>query len=371
MSFFGSSGFATTNSQPSRPSIFGSSTAQQPTGSQSLFGTAPAQQPQQASTGLFGTSSPAPTQSQGLFGLTAQQPQQAQQSQQPRGVQDTPAFQQSLAQSSSWQLSNNIPPVPLEKPIAQRIEEVYKKWDPQMSECVFKHYFYNKVQEGQSVYYRPGTGENESEWEEALSKKPGKDFVPVLCVGFHQLGQRVKLQGAVINALNAKLHEIDNSLTTMLQHHDLVVSIRAEEVRRKHAVLAQKCLTLATKTQILRNRGYAMGSDEEELRKKLLVLEQQVMNPAIGGRAEEVWARMVAIRERSNILKAEMDRLGQSATTQDQGTLEPAIVQKAEKILEDYGKQLQHLQIELERISKDFEAWKSDAAASKSATGAR
>lgn len=214
----------------------------------------------------------------------------------------------------------------------QRIVEVNAKWQITSPECVFKYYFYNKVPDEQAVYYRPGAQESEAKWEEALSKKPGKGFVPVLCVGFQQLGERIHLQQGIIAALNRKLHEINNSLTVMLQNHDLVISVRAEELRRRHIVLAQKCLTLATKTQILRNRGYAMGNDEEELKRKLTTLEAKVLDPSIGGRAEEIWARMLAIRERANMLQAETDRLGEANSTAKAEKIDDAILSKVEKV---------------------------------------
>ena len=119
-------------------------------------------------------------------------------------------------------------------------------------------------------------------------------------------------QESYLKLLHGRLHEINNGLTDLLRRHDLEISTRTEECKRRHIRLAQKCLQLATKTQVLRNRGYAMDSTEEELRQKLMRLEKLVLDPAIAGRGEEIWARMVGVRERARLLVAEYERVGRA-----------------------------------------------------------
>ena len=70
---------------------------------------------------------------------------------------------------------------------------------------------------------------------------------------------------------------------------------------------------LATKVQILRNRGYAMGGDEEDLKAKLIALERSVNDPGLDARQEEIWARMVTVQERARLLKNEIEKNGQPA----------------------------------------------------------
>jgi nuclear pore complex protein Nup54 len=159
-------------------------------------------------------------------------------------------------------------------------------------------------------FYKPGPNEDPKAWDEALSNKPGPGFIPVLCVGFAQLGERIKTQQQNLAHYNARLHEINNSLSLMLQNHDTKTSIRAMDARRKHMVLKQRCLALATKVQVLRNRGYAMGGDEEDLKSKLQALERAVSDPGLGARGEEIWARMLTVQERAKLLKAELEKSG-------------------------------------------------------------
>ena len=165
-----------------------------------------------------------------------------------------------------------------------------------------------------------------------MSKKPHPGAVPVLVKGFHQLGQRMLLQNQLLTVLQGRLHEINNGLTEMLRRHDLEISVRAAEAKKRHLRLNQQCVRLATKVQVLRHRGYAMDSAEEELKKKLLALEQKVMDPALNGRSEEIWARMVSVRERGRQLQREFEKAGRTLPQkQDQG-IDEEVMKKATKV---------------------------------------
>lgn len=192
--------------------------------------------------------------------------------------------------------------------VVGQMEKIKEKWDPSHPECAFRHWFYNKVDENQAPYYQPQQREDPKQWEEALSKKPGPGYIPVLCVGFSEMGERIKLQQRYLGTFNQRLHEINNSLEAMLSKHDLEISVRALDSRRKHTVLKQRVMALATRVQILKNRGYALGGDEEELKAKLQALERGVIDPGLQARTEEIWARMVGVRERARILKDEMNK---------------------------------------------------------------
>jgi nuclear pore complex protein Nup54 len=68
---------------------------------------------------------------------------------------------------------------------------------------------------------------------------------------------------------------------------------------------------LATKVQVLRNRGYALSGDEEDLKAKLIKIEKGASDPALGARAEEIWARMINVQERGRLLRTELEKVGQ------------------------------------------------------------
>lgn len=165
-----------------------------------------------------------------------------------------------------------------------------------------------------------------------MSKKPHPGAVPVIVKGFNQLGQRMILQKQLLAILQGRLHEINNGLTEMLRRHDLEISTRAAEARKRHLRLNQQCLRLATKVQVLRNRGYAMDSAEEELKKKLLTLEKRVTDPALTGRGEEIWARMVNVRERGRQLQREFEKAGRSLPQKQEQGIDEEILKKATKV---------------------------------------
>lgn len=206
-----------------------------------------------------------------------------------------------------------------------------EKWSSASPSCVFRRYFYNHVGENRAPYYRPSPGEDERKWEEALAKKPGPGYIPVLGVGFEQLGIRLSRQVEYLAACNVRLHEINDALTAMLHKHELIISVRILEARRKHQTLSHRCLVLATKVQVLRNRGYAMSGDEEELKRKLVNLERGVFDPALGGRSEEIWARMVSIRERTRALHEEMERSVKGLMNGQPEMLDEEVMKKAAK----------------------------------------
>lgn len=215
-----------------------------------------------------------------------------------------------------------------EKSIPEQIATVLDKWDTGSPNCVFKYYFYNKVDEKHVPYYRPGPNEDPKAWEDALQKKPGPAFIPVLCTGFCDMGERIKLQQQNLARFNSTLHEINNCLSQMMANHETQTSIRAMNARRKHVVLKQRCLALATKVQVLRNRGYALGGDEEDLRIKLLALEKNISDPGLGARGEEIWTRMVQVQKHAEILKNEIEK----SSTEGPEMLDEEMTSRAKKV---------------------------------------
>ena len=140
------------------------------------------------------------------------------------------------------------------------------------------------------------------------------------------------MQYQALSTLQGRLHEINEGLNGLLQRHDLEISIRATECRRKHLRISQQCLGLAAKTQILRNRGYAMDGAEEQLRARLLQLERKVFDPVLNGRGEEIWARMVSVRERGRQLQREFAKAGSALPTESGKSLDEGVMAKTKKV---------------------------------------
>ena len=203
-------------------------------------------------------------------------------------------------------------PSPGTKTVMDQMEAVLLKWHPYSATSLFQTYLYNAINPDQAPFYGPNQADDEAKWEEALRNRPNPATIPTSVRGFRELGLRAVGQRQALDVLHGRLHEIVEGLNAILRRHDLEISTRAVAARRRHIRLSNKCLTLAAKAQILKNRGYALDSAEEELRKKLLVMEQKVFDPALNGRAEELWARMVGMRERGRQLEREFERAGRT-----------------------------------------------------------
>ena len=219
-----------------------------------------------------------------------------------------------------------------QKSVVDQIELAFSKWNPQSTLSLFHTYLYNSVPPESAPFYGPTPQDDETKWEEALSKKPSPGAIPVLVKGFEQIGQRMEMQSQSLQVLRGRLHEINDGLNSLLQKHDLQISVRAAECRRRHITLSHQCLRLAAKTQVLRNRGYAMDSAEEELRQKLLLLERNVFDPALTGRGEEIWARMVSVRERGRQLQREFEKSGRGLSQHKEQVIDEEVMRRAKKV---------------------------------------
>ena len=234
-------------------------------------------------------------------------------------------------------------------------------------------------------YYQPNPGEDEKKWEEALQKKPNETAIPVLIRGSWELGERIKMQDQAVKILRQRMHDINKSLDQRMQDHDLNFTAKVQNARRKHVELSRRTLALATKVQVLRNRGYALDSTEEELRKKLQQLEKGAFDPVLNGRQEEIWARLTVVRERAEMLQNEVKKMGEKAGGVDEVIDEENMkaIKKVRsafhlfkftglnvlQLLSDYDSQLEHLKKELDLIRDDFTQWESTTKPSSDLSG--
>lgn len=258
-----------------------------------------------------------------------------------------------------------------QKPILEQMKLVTDKWDPANPSCVFKHYFYNKVDESHIPFYKPQPHEDPREWEEALQNKPGPEFMPVLCSGYTGVADRLKTQKRAVSEFNTRLHQINGSLDAISQRHELETEVRALAARRRQVTINERCLALAARVQILRNRGYALSGDEDDLKNRLQKLEREVQDPALEAREEELWSRLIVLRGYSDRLSKELDKPSAEGQEIDDDTQTKAkrvctfdvdfilanLLTLVPQVLEDYEKQLNHLKKELEALGLDYTEW--------------
>ena len=261
-----------------------------------LFGAT--QQPQhEQKTSLFGTTQNSALANTSVFGAQPQPPQLAGVLSAGIGasVNGTLDLQSQRHFAQSRLQAVGLHDVPYsEKSVEEQILTLQKKWNPESPETLLQKYLYNAVNPAYAPYYHPNPGENEREWEQALSNKPAGDetttYIPVQVRGFRALGERLELQAKVLNNLRVTLHEMNNSLSAILTKHQQEISVRIEDTRKQHTVIAQRTLRLAIKCQILRNRGYALDATEEQLRRNIMELESKVLHPTFQSQEEEIWA---------------------------------------------------------------------------------
>lgn len=220
-----------------------------------------------------------------------------------------------------------------EKSIVDQMRTIAEKWDPQSPQCAFQYYFYNAVKPEEAPFYGPQPHEDHKKWEEALANKPSEGSIPLLVRGFEEMAARIQYQVFAMSTLQSRLHEMNNCLGVIKDQHELTTAPRITKAKQKHIEHTQRILALATKVQILRNRGYAMDQTEEELKKKLAELEKRAFDPINGGRQEEIWARMSTVRERAQALQNETERMGSAAASmQDGGALSEDDQAQLEKV---------------------------------------
>lgn len=216
--------------------------------------------------------------------------------------------------------------------IPEQMTLIKDKWDPAQLASPLRTYLYQHVgSEAEALKYLPGPNDDGNKWEEAVQNRPGPEWVPVLARGFHELGLRGNMQLATIKRCNMMLNEINSSLDIQLNVHRESVANRLAGSRRKHKVISQRILALAVKVQTLKNRGYVMDNAEEELKSKLAKLESEVLDPSLNAREQEVWARMLGIRERAKHLKAEMEKL-EPVAQNEEPLLDEDTVKAARKV---------------------------------------
>ncbi|TGZ83252.1 hypothetical protein EX30DRAFT_317311 [Ascodesmis nigricans] len=317
---------------------FGQSTTGQQPGL-SLFG---GQQQTQPSGGLFGTQSQQPQQQQqpgGMFGSLLGQPQQQQQQTPFGGLGGSVVGQQTQMQVSQVNASA----------VVEKMQRVKNSWDPSHPDYAFRAYFYNHVGKERASQYQKPANEDVQAYEKAWDERPNDSCVPVQANGFNDLEQRVKSQEAQVNHFRVALHNIQNQLEAIQNTHDLHTSSKLEDCRRRHVALSKRALSLAAKVQVLRNRGYALQPEEEELKKRLEGLARQVTDPAATGRMNEIWARMQVVMERARVMEESLSKV---EIVWDEKQL-----QTAGKLLTSNAAGLEYLHKEVRDIEKTFAEW--------------
>ncbi|KAK6521147.1 hypothetical protein TWF506_001378 [Arthrobotrys conoides] len=329
----------------------------------------PQQQPQQQAS-LFGQPQPQQQlQTQQLPSLGSmfgpQQPQASLfgQSQLPTQQQQTGAasmFGGGL--QSGFGRTVNQPP-PTQNPtaaslVAGQVERLWNLWNVASPDCQFQTYLYNQVDnEALANSYEPGPTEDKVKFDAAMRKRPNPKCVPVIARGFDDLKIRMQQQENQIAAYRMSLHSINNRLTELSRNHDIKTTIKLSEALARHQQLAHRTLSLSAKVQVLKNRGYALQPEEDQLKKKLEALTKMVSDPSVNGRMNEIWARMQIINQKAKQMEHEISEMSV--------TVDPEQIQKMATVLQTHEKGIKGLRDELQRLEEAFGQWEKEKQAQK------
>ncbi|KAJ6262177.1 hypothetical protein Dda_2982 [Drechslerella dactyloides] len=329
-------------------SIFGQQQQQQPGGS--VFG-----QPQQQlpSMSLFGQNQQQQQQQQ-------QQMQQMQQMQQQQ-IGGGSMFGGGLQQSGFGRTVNPLQQSQAQTPaslVSGQIQRIWEAWNVGDPGCQFQTYLYNQADnEVIANSYEPGPGEDKIKFDAAMRKRPNPKAVPVLVRGFNDLQHRMQQQENQIKVYRATLHGINNRLVELSRNHDLKTTIKLAEAVSRHQQLAHRTLSLSAKVQVLKNRGYALQPEEEQLRKRLEALMKTVSDPGVNGRMNEIWARMQIINQKAKQMEHEINEMSV--------TVDPEQIQKMAAVLQTHEKGIKGLREELQRLEEAFDKWEQEKQAMK------
>lgn len=191
--------------------------------------------------------------------------------------------------------------------VIDQIEKIKDSWDPTSPQCALQYFFYNKVGTQQALLYQKPAGIEQARWDAAMAARPDDAHVPVHVVGFADLEKRVARQEATVLVYRQRMHEINDKLNQLSSRHDLHTLVKTAQMQARHQRLIQRTLALAARLQVLRQRGFVLKPDEEVLKRELERLNQQVDDPAVFGRINEIWARLTVLRERAQALNQRVD----------------------------------------------------------------
>ncbi|KAG4304698.1 hypothetical protein PORY_001751 [Pneumocystis oryctolagi] len=187
--------------------------------------------------------------------------------------------------------------------IVDQLQRLKNAWDPTHPDCAFQYYFYNRVPLDEVALYVKPLHHNQQKWDEAVANRPENSVVPALAIGFSDIQKRVQLQEQQVMAYRIRMHEIVNKLGELSRKHDLSTTVKISEITLRHLELERRSLALATKVQVLKGRGYALQSEEENLKQRLNELTMKINDPSVFGKMNELWARMTFIREKAKSIE--------------------------------------------------------------------
>ena len=289
--------FGSKPAAPATGALFGTTT-NQPAGGLGggLFGAQQSQQTQ-ASSSLFNSSTVTSTQPSFAW---SQQPQTSQpmfQQQMQQQIQQ----QQLLQQQQQYQHSN------YPQQIQEQVIKCKESWDPNSNKTKLKSFVYNKVNETEAMLYNKPPNVSQEEWDVAVEKKPSSDVIPVEVLGYDGLNQRNQLQRENVAQARVIFNQLLEKSTQLQQKHELDTSARILKAQSRNSEIEKRILKLGSQLAILKSRGLPLNVTEEKMWNRFQTLLKRSENPAGLGKTNELWARLVVLKERAKNISDQLD----------------------------------------------------------------
>jgi len=151
---------------------------------------------------------------------------------------------------------------------------------------VFMNTFVNIVpmaqlskQELEEYLNTPPKGIDERLWAQAKHENPDPNrFIPVPLVGFAALNERFKLQERETEQHKMRLKLITDDVSAM-ERHVMETKSKLDECRRKHIALSNRVLRIMISQEVLRQRGFPIQAEEDQLKAKLEAIQSELSAP--------------------------------------------------------------------------------------------
>ncbi|KAG6828809.1 hypothetical protein H0H92_006691 [Tricholoma furcatifolium] len=236
--------------------------------------------------------------------------------------------------------------------LLQRIEGIYGAWNPQSPSCRFQHAFYNIVDPARvAQFQRPQNVSNEL-WEKARKENPNPScFVPVFATGFDDLRARVDAQSAQSEKLKERLTDLKKRIDALTERHALSNVSRLQRAQAQQIHVTQRLLAFARHLHLLipAIRSSAFRPEEEQLRRELERVEDEIRRGRLGGKLNELWALIGAVSASAERGRSGDGNAGEWAVVDEEGLAQIA------QILSDQQAGLAHLTKVLQKTDKDLD----------------
>lgn len=199
---------------------------------------------------------------------------------------------------------------------------------------------------------------DELRWREAIRKAGGENnsdkLWPVVANGFQDLLKRKAAQDEAIKEHRARLEKIKEDIATLVARQDAVLRTKLEDIRWKHLQLCQKLLRVVRYVDALESRfvsatGNQQAAVSRETLKRLssqLKEIESALSPGNGGGLRgNADALIAAARLRSGS--------GGFSSASHRGIIDPASLESAFSLLNEYADVLARLQEVLRRNVRD------------------